>query len=215
MDRLEDVVIITEVDDGPAFAGHIFRRAFGAEIPDFEHHVVAFVRPAEDLFVPANYVHLWLREDLGLIGGASTDGRAFARIDPGAAARIRAERVSRAQEGRQRFFLALQAFAERIAPFVQFLQRRGAFGHLAPETATRIRDAGGLYLQTLRWTFAKFADRCDAFFGYCGDPRAWEVDMQAGFEPTKHDKLIAHWHRPLPAARRDELVERVNAMGPF
>ena len=165
MDRLEDVVIITEVDDGPAFAGHIFRRAFGAEIPDFEHHVVAFVRPAEDLFVPANYVHLGLRDDVGLIGGASTDGRAF--------------------------------------------------GHLAPETATRIRDAGGLYLQTLRWTFAKFADRCDAFFGYCGDPRAWEVDMQAGFEPTKHDKLIAHWHRPLPAARRDELVERVNAMGPF
>ena len=164
MDRLEDVVIITEVDDGPAFAGHIFRRAFGAEIPDFEHHVVAFVRPAEDLFVPANYVHLWLRDDVGLIGGASTDGRAF--------------------------------------------------DHLAPETATRIRDAGGLYLQTLRWTFAKF-DRCDAFFGYCGDPRAWEVDMQAGFEPTKHDKLIAHWHRPLPAARRDELVERVNAMGPF
>ena len=165
MDRLEDVVIITEVDDGPAFAGHIFRRAFGAEIPDFEHHVVAFVRPAEDLFVPANYVHLWLRDDVGLIGGASTDGRAF--------------------------------------------------GHLAPETAARVRDAGGLYLQTLRWTFAKFADRCDAFFGYCGDPRAWDVDMQAGFQPTKHDKLIAHWHRPLPAARRDELVERVNAMGPF
>ena len=165
MDRLEDVVIITEVDDGPAFAGHIFRRKFAAELADFEHHVVAFLRPAEDLFVPANYVHLWLHDDLGLIGGASTDGRAF--------------------------------------------------DHLAPETATRIRDAGGLYLQTLRWTFAKFADRCDAFFGYCGDPRAWEVDMQAGFEPTKHDKLIAHWHRPLPAARRDELVERVNAMGPF
>ena len=165
MDRLEDVVIITEVDDGPAFAGHIFRRKFAAEIAAFEHHVVAFLRPAEDLFVPANYVHLWLREDLGLIGGASTDGRAFARIDPGAAARI--------------------------------------------------RDAGGLYLQTLRWTFAKFADRCEAFFGYCGDPRAWEVDMQAGFEPTEHPRLIAHWHRPLPPARRAELVARANGFGPF
>ena len=165
MDRLEDVVIITEVDDGPAFAGPSFRRKFAAEIADCEHHVVAFLRPAEDLFVPANYVHLWLREDLGLIGGASTDGRAFARIDPGAAARI--------------------------------------------------RDAGGLYLQTLRWTFAKFADRCEAFFGYCGDPRAWEVDMQAGFEPTEHPRLIAHWHRPLPPARRAELVARANGFGPF
>lgn len=165
MDRLEDVVIITEVDDGPAFAGHIFRRVFGEEIPDFEHHVVAFVRPAEDLFVPANYVHLWLRDDVGLIGGASTDGRAFARLEPA--------------------------------------------------VATRIREAGGLYLQTLRWTFAKFAGRCDAFFGYCGDPRAWEVDMQAGFEPTEHDKLIVHWHRALTAARKAELVERVRAIGPF
>ena len=165
MDRLEDVVIITEVDDGPAFAGHIFRRKFAAELADFEHHVVAFLRPAEDLFVPANYVHLWLHDDLGLIGGASTDGRAFSRIDPA--------------------------------------------------TAARIRDTGGLYLRTLRWTFAKFADRCEAFFGYCGDPRAWEVDMQAGFEPTRHDRLIVHWHRPLPPARREELVERAHGFGPF
>lgn len=165
MDRLDDVVIITEVDDGPAFAGHIFRRKFAAELPDFEHHVVAFLRPAEDLFVPANYVHLWIRDDVGLIGGAATDGRAFARIP--------------AADGE------------------------------------RIRAAGGIYLQTLRWTFAKFADRCEAFFGYCGDARAWDVDMQAGFEPTQHPLVIAHWHRPLPAARREELIERVRGFGPF
>ncbi|KFN50841.1 hypothetical protein [Arenimonas composti] len=164
MDRLDDLVIITEVDD-PAFAAPIFRRKFAAEPPDFEHHVIAFLRPAEGVFVAANYVHLWLRDDVGLIGGAATDGRAFAR--------------------------------------------------LAADQAERIRAAGGLYLQTLRWTFAKFADRCEAFFGYCGDARAWEVDMAAGFEPTQHPYLIAHWHRRLGEARRGELVARVNGWGPF
>jgi hypothetical protein len=165
MDRLDDLVIITEVADGPAVAGHIFRRKFGAEMPGFAHHVVAFLRPAEDLLVPANYVHLWLRDDVGLIGGASTDGRAFARLP--------------SQDGE------------------------------------RIRAAGGIYLQTLRWTFARFADRCEAFFGYCGDPRAWEVDMATGFEPTAHDRVIVHWHRPLGEARKRELTERVAGFGPF
>jgi hypothetical protein len=39
--------------------------------------------------------------------------------------------------------------------------------------------------------------------------------MQAGFEPTRHDLLIARWHRPLDAHRREELVAKVHALGPF
>jgi hypothetical protein len=39
--------------------------------------------------------------------------------------------------------------------------------------------------------------------------------MAAGFEPTQHRYLIAHWHRRLDEARRAELVERVNGWGPF
>ena len=165
MDCLDDVLIITEVDDGPAVAGHIFRRKFAAELPDFPHHVVGFLRPAAGAPVPANYVHLWLRDDVGLIGGACTDGRAFAA--------------------------------------------------LPPAQGERVRAAGGIYLQTLRWTFARFADRCEAFFGYCGDARAWDVDMQAGFVPTRHPLLIAHWHKPISDARKAELTARIHAIGPF
>jgi hypothetical protein len=89
------------------------------------------------------------------------------------------------------------------------------FGMMSEEQRERITSAGGVYLNALRYAFSHFADRCEAFFGYCGDRRAWEVDMQAGFEPTRHDLLIARWHRPLDAHRREELVAKVHALGPF
>lgn len=165
MDRLDDLVIITEVDDGPAFAGHIFRRKFGAELTRIPHHLVAFLRVAEDSFVPVTYLHLWLRDDVGLVGGVCTDGRAFERI--------------------------------------------------APEQRQRIRETGGVYLHVVRDAFRRYADRCEAYFGLVGDPRSWEVNLQAGFEPTQHPKLIAHWHRPLAEARKAELIERVRGIGPF
>lgn len=78
-----------------------------------------------------------------------------------------------------------------------------------------IREAGGLLLHALRYSFERFADRCDAFFGHCGDARAYEVDMQAGFEPTVHDQLIVHWHKALDPLRRRTLVEQAHAIGAF
>ena len=60
-----------------------------------------------------------------------------------------------------------------------------------------------------------YADRCDAYFGHCGDARAYEVDMQAGFEPTGHDQLIVRWHKPLDPVRRRALVAKAHAIGAF
>ena len=80
---------------------------------------------------------------------------------------------------------------------------------------TAVQTSGGLYLQALRWAFARYANRCDAYFGYCGDARAWDVDMAAGFVPTEHDKLIARWHKPLPENVRRALVAKAHALGPF
>ena len=78
-----------------------------------------------------------------------------------------------------------------------------------------VHESGGLYLQALRWAFEHYADRCDAYFGYCGDARAWDVDMAAGFVPTDHDKLIAVWHKPLHENVRRALVAKAHALGPF
>ena len=84
----------------------------------------------------------------------------------------------------------------------------------APEREA-VRAAGGVMVHGLRYAFERLADRCDAYFGYCGDPRAYEVDMQAGFVPTAHDKLIARWHKPLDELRRRALVAKAHAIGPF
>lgn len=89
------------------------------------------------------------------------------------------------------------------------LRRMGA------EERAAVDRAGGVYLHSLRWAVARFASRCEAFFGYCGDPRAMAVDLAAGFEATMHPRLIVRWHRPLAAARRAELVEAVHGLGPF
>ncbi len=89
------------------------------------------------------------------------------------------------------------------------------FAHMAPAERAAISEAGGLLLQTLRFSFARFARDCEAFFGHCGDARAFAVDMQAGFQPTAHENLLVHWHRLLDQTRRDALTAQVHALGPF
>ncbi len=85
---------------------------------------------------------------------------------------------------------------------------------LAPEQQAAIRAADGIALHTMRYGFARFADT-EAHFGYCGDPRAYAVDIQAGFRPTEHTNLIIHTPRPLAPAREAELIARAHALGPF
>lgn len=90
-----------------------------------------------------------------------------------------------------------------------------AFKLVEASHAAQMRAEGGLLFQLLRHGFTTFADRCDAFFGYTGDPRAYEVDLKAGFQPTQHPHLIVHFHKPLDAQRREELIQKIHGIGPF
>lgn len=85
---------------------------------------------------------------------------------------------------------------------------------LTPEQQASIRSAGGIAVHTMRYGFARFADT-EAHFGYCGDPRAYQVDLDAGFRPTQHTNLIIHTPRALEPAREAELIARAHALGPF
>lgn len=78
-----------------------------------------------------------------------------------------------------------------------------------------LRAAGGAWHWVLKYAFAKFADRCDAFFGYSGDARALEVCRSVDFLPTEHAHLIVHWHKPLPDAFKRALTAKAHALGPF
>lgn len=162
---IEDFIVVTEVDNGPAFAESIFQRKFRLPVPDFPHHIVTFYRKSWDCYIPMSYLHIRPMGDIHLVGGGCTDGRVFEMM-PGA-------------------------------------QRE------------EINRAGGLLLGAIRYAFTRFADRCDAYFGYCGDPRAYEIDLKAGFVPTEHDKLLAHWHKPLSPERRSELMAHALSLVPF
>ena len=90
-----------------------------------------------------------------------------------------------------------------------------AFKYVEPEHAYQIRADGGAYFQLLKYGFRTFADRCDAFFGYAGDKRAYEVDLEAGFIPTNHQYLIVNFHKPMNDVEKNALIEKIHAIGPF
>lgn len=77
---LDDFIVITEVDRGPAFAAAIFERKYRARVPDFRHHVIAFWKRADGSFVPVSYVHFTDWGDIMAIGGACTDGEILRRM---------------------------------------------------------------------------------------------------------------------------------------
>jgi hypothetical protein len=89
------------------------------------------------------------------------------------------------------------------------------YRQMPAELASRISESGGIYLHVLRFTFDYFRDRCEAFFGHAGDQRAYEVDIQAGFEPTPYEHLIVNFHKPTSDERKHYLIEKIHAIGPF
>ena len=58
-------------------------------------------------------------------------------------------------------------------------------------------------------------DDCTAWFGYCGDKKAYIVDMRVGYEATKTKYLIAKWFRETDVATKDALVDKIARIGPF
>lgn len=75
--------------------------------------------------------------------------------------------------------------------------------------------AGGPWRWVLQFAFRKFAERCEAFFGYSGDERALAVCRAVDFLPTGHPHLIVHWHKPQHAVMQRALIAKAAAIGPF
>ena len=86
---------------------------------------------------------------------------------------------------------------------------------MEPEQASMVVQAGGLLLQTLGYCFARFEAELEAFFGHCGDARAKQVDLQAGFRETSIPYLLVRYNKPLTLKRQEELLRQAEAIGAF
>ncbi len=158
-------ILITTVNDGPFFIDELFQRKFAHPAPDFGHPVICFYRKNSANYIPVCYTSFLQHDEVILVGGAMTDGKAFTQM--------------------------------------------------TGDLAEIIRASGGIYYHVLKFAFDHFKDQCEAFFGHAGDQRAYQVDMNAGFEPTRYQYLIGHFHKPVTLERKNYLIEKINAIGPF
>ena len=163
--RLETFIAIAEVEGGHRIVADLFARKLGGSPPASGYHLIAFYRRADGALTPASYLHLWIHDGMGLVGGGCTDGHVI--------------RSMRAEE------------------------------------RTTLTQAGGLLYQMLGYCFAKFESQCDAFMGHCGDARAKEVDLRAGFRETADRYILIRPNRTLSPACEAELVDKANAFGLF
>jgi len=158
-------VLFTTVDNGPFFIDELFQRKFASPAPEHGVPVVGFYRKSWEHFIPVCYINVLPYDEVLLVGGVMTDGRAF--------------------------------------------------GHMSNGLPEKITASGGMYYHLLRFVFDKFANHCEAYFGYSGDQRGYKVGIQAGFEPTAHKHLIVRFPKPLSEEKKKHLIEKIHAVGPF
>lgn len=89
------------------------------------------------------------------------------------------------------------------------------FRQLSCSERNAISAAGGLLRQTLRYCFMQHCFELDAFFGHCGNARAKEVDLAAGFLETSIENLLVRWNTPLSEAKQQALIKEAVSIGEF
>ena len=92
--------------------------------------------------------------------------------------------------------------------------RSNFYRRLPREHWDACRERGGIAQIVLETAFATLTD-CTAWFGYCGDRKAYVVDLRAGYEPTRHRYLIVKWNADLSEPEKRALEDRFAAIGPF
>lgn len=80
MTNITDIIQFAHLDQADLVAGELFQRKFGDPLPDVPHHVVALYQKAPQQLITLSYLHLRPFGDIALIGGACTDGQAFAHM---------------------------------------------------------------------------------------------------------------------------------------
>jgi hypothetical protein len=92
--------------------------------------------------------------------------------------------------------------------------RSDFYRRLPKEHWIACRERGGVAQIMLETAFSQLTD-CQAWFGYCGDKKAYIVDLRAGFQPTRHQYIIVKWNGGPTETQKRELEDRIAGIGPF
>lgn len=115
---------------------------------------------------------------------------------------------------------------EETVGFCNWILHRGAYlgggmcvhrtfyRRMPREQFAELQRRGGVAQLLLEAAFRELDD-CVAWFGYCGDRKAMAVDLRAGFQVTRHPRVLVKWRAALAPEQQDELVDAVAAIGPF
>lgn len=88
------------------------------------------------------------------------------------------------------------------------------YRRLPKEHWNACKARGGVAESMMRAAASELTD-CVAWFGYCGDKKAYAVDMRVGYEPTDRKHIIVKWFRSVDADKRRALIDHIAAIGPF
>lgn len=88
-----------------------------------------------------------------------------------------------------------------------------SFKDIPEQHCKEIRQAGGVLYQILTFVFREYNKQYEAFFGFCGDARAEEIDLRAGFEHTDHPMLLAIYRDDTGDEKKKKLLHSVIMLG--
>lgn len=92
--------------------------------------------------------------------------------------------------------------------------KRNFYRQLPKEQWDECRARGGI-AQIIMETAARELDDCLAWFGFCGDKKAYIVDTRVGYQPTRHQHLIVKWFADLAEERKRALEDQIATLGRF
>ncbi len=92
--------------------------------------------------------------------------------------------------------------------------KNGFYRRLPRHHWQECKSRGGIAQLLMEQAATELTD-CVAWFGYCGDAMAFEVDKRVGYVETSHPNLIVKWFQQVSADRQKKLVDSIAQIGPF
>jgi hypothetical protein len=92
--------------------------------------------------------------------------------------------------------------------------RRNFYRRLPKQHWVDCKEAGGV-AQLIMEAAARELTDCVAWFGYCGDKKAFIVNARVGYKPTQYKYLIVKWFMDIPEDAKRSLIDNIGSIGAF